>query len=346
MTDRFVWESPSNIALVKYWGKQEGKIQLPANPSVSFTLSKAKTTTELIVAERVTDGPWVEVIFENKRHTAFEPKIQRFLERVQSFIPEVGHHQYQIRTSNTFPHSSGIASSASGFSALALCLSSWLKVKDIDLPLSTFERSASLLARLGSGSACRSVYPGVVLWGQSDAFPDSSDEYGIPISTEIHPVFKDYQDTVLLLETGQKAVSSSVGHDLLIGHPFARQRYEQAKTHLGELTTHLTSGDVNGFIELVETEALSLHAMMLTSRPSYILMKPETLAVIEKIKRYRQTEKVPVCFTLDAGANVHLLYPKEFINTVMDFVKNELLGYCKESQYLCDEVGDGPTQLV
>ena len=203
------------------------------------------------------------------------------------------------------------------------------------------KRKASFLARLGSGSACRSLYGGLVVWGEHSDILDSSDWIGISYPYEVHDVFKDYQDTILLIDEGEKQVSSTIGHNLMHNHPYADQRFNQAHSHLTQMIPVLKSGDLNQFIHIVESEALSLHAMMLTSDPYFILVKPNTLAVINAIWSYRKKTGTPVCFTLDAGANVHILYPKIFSDKVGRFIKSNLLKYCQNNRFIHDEVGTG-----
>jgi diphosphomevalonate decarboxylase len=99
------------------------------------------------------------------------------------------------------------------------------------------------------------------------------------------------------------------------------------------------------FIKVVESEALTLHAMMMTSMPYFILMKPNTLQIINAIWKFRTETKTPVCFTLDAGANVHVLYPENDSATVLQFIKDELVGFCQNGQYICDEIGNGSKKL-
>ena len=103
----------------------------------------------------------------------------------------------------------------------------------------------------------------------------------------------------------------------------------------------MASGDLDAFIAMVEREALTLHAMMMTSSPYYLLMKPNTLSIIESVWEFRRETGTPLCFTLDAGANVHLLYPRENKDKVLQFIKNELVAYCEKGQYICDQVGAG-----
>ena len=123
----FSWSAPSNIALVKYWGKKEN--QIPANPSVSFTLNHCKTITKLDFAKKENNRNFsFDLLFEGKPKEDFKPKIQKFLERIERYLPFLKEYHFTIDTQNTFPHSSGIASSASGMAALAMNLMSLEKI--------------------------------------------------------------------------------------------------------------------------------------------------------------------------------------------------------------------------
>ena len=340
----FEWSAPSNIALVKYWGKKDN--QIPANPSISFTLNNCKTVTKLAFTAKPNDGAITfDLTFEGNTKEEFRPKIAKFLQRVQKYVPFVTDFHFKIDTYNTFPHSSGIASSASGMAALAVNLMSIEKVLNPHITDSYFNQKASFLARLGSGSACRSIAGEIIVWGQHAHVSESSDLYGVPTPGTIHPVFHNFQDTILLVDKGEKQVSSTVGHDLMVGHPFAEQRFLQAHANLHKMLEILKNGDLQQFIEIVESEALTLHAMMMTSLPYYILMKPNTLQIINKIWDFRRKSGVAVCFTLDAGANVHVLYPESASLEVMQFIKDELVVHCQNAQYLCDSIGNGAQKI-
>ena len=337
------WASPSNIALVKYWGKKEG--QIPENPSISFTLSDCKTITQVTFSKKTGNNFSFDVYFEGEKNEAFKPKIQTFFERIETYVPFLKDYYFKIETSNTFPHSSGIASSASGMSAIALCL------MDIEQSLSKvevdndyFNQKASFLARLGSGSACRSIEGELVVWGNNES-AEGSDLYGVKFDGELHPNFHEYQDAILLVDKGVKQVSSTVGHKLMFDHPFAKERFSQAHNNLAKLIDVLISGDLKAFVKIVENEALTLHAMMMTSMPYFILMKPNTLEIINKIWEYRAKNMSNICFTLDAGANVHVLFPKAEKEQVYEFIKSELVAYCQNGHYICDSVGNGAKRL-
>ncbi len=340
------WQSPSNIALVKYWGKKEA--QIPQNPSISFTLNTSKTITRLEFTEKADRSNFsFEVYLEGEQKDSFKPKIETFFKRIELYLPFLKTYHFKIDTSNTFPHSSGIASSASGMSALALCLMSVEKLLQApNFNMDYFYEKASFLARLGSGSACRSLKGSLVVWGKHDAIKNSSDLFGVEYPYKVHENFANYQDTILLVDKGEKQVSSTVGHNLMHNHPFSKQRFEQANANMVNMKTILENGDLKAFIELVESEALALHAMMMTSLPYFILMKPNTLEIINKVWAFRAATGMHLGFTLDAGANVHLLYPESEKQAIMDFIKNELVVYCQNEQYICDNVGFGANEML
>ena len=158
---------------------------------------------------------------------------------------------------------------------------------------------------------------------------------------EINQVYNNFQDTILIVDKGQKLVSSSVGHELMNNHDFKTQRFIQASNRVTQIISALQSGDLMGFVKIVELEALTLHAMMMSSDPYYILMKPNTLKIINKVWEFRKSTGIPVCFTLDAGANVHILFPKTFQKPIDNFIKKELLKYCQDGQFIADCVGEG-----
>lgn len=333
------WQSPSNIALVKYWGKK-GQ-QLPQNPSVSFTLSQCRTETSVFFEK--SDRFGMHFRFEGKENPEFQTKIRDFLLAHQECFPFLKQLDLRINSRNTFPHSSGIASSASSMSALVLCLLDIERLakgeKEIDL------RKASYFARLASGSACRSVFPEMALWGACDQVPDSADEYALSLQGRIAPVFRDYHDSILIVSDSPKAVSSRAGHGLMETNPYAATRYAVARDNTVALLEAVQTGDLQTFIRIVESEAMQLHALMMCSEPSFILMKHNTLRIIEAMREFRKETDIPVCFTLDAGPNVHLLYPDQHAEIVERFIMDELERYCVGGQWILDRVGQGASRL-
>lgn len=339
------WESPSNIAIVKYWGKY-GK-QLPRNPSVSFTLSNAVSKTWIeVVGESDTKEVDLEFFFEGIVNPKFGDRVKKYLGQNADQYSLVKDYKFKISSENTFPHSSGIASSASGMSAIALGiveLDYFSKNKNInDL---SYKQEVSNLARLGSGSASRSVFSHLAVWGQHDSYLNSSNEYAIGIDDQVNATFKSFHDDILIVSKSEKSVSSSAGHQLMEGNIYAQARYEQANIRMTALSSILKNGDVEAFGKIAEDEALVLHALMMASDPSYILMEPTSLAIINKIRNFRADTKLPIFFSLDAGPNIHLLYPDEIRNSVSGFINEELKLLCANGLILKDEVGKGPRKL-
>jgi len=346
------WQSPSNIALVKYWGKH-GK-QLPQNPSISFTLSECRSET-FITYEKA-DSFSFKFFFEGKENPAFGAKIEKFLLENQEFFPFINQLHLKVESRNTFPHSSGIASSASSMSAFVMCLMDlerFLSLRSLSTveaskgrPIELDLQKASYFARLASGSASRSVFPKMALWGATDCYKGSSDEYAAPLENDIYPVFKTYRDSILIVSGETKSVSSRAGHSLMEDNPYAPARYAKANENIKNLLIALKSGDLDTFINITESEALQLHALMMCSNPSFILMKPNTLNLINEIREFREETKIPLCFTLDAGPNVHLLYPESEAEKVEYYIKNVLADYCDRERWIADRVGNGPKKLL
>lgn len=325
---------PSNIALIKYWGKYDN--QIPANPSISYTLNHCKTNTTM---EFLADESFsVQTFLAGNEEVKFAEKIEKYFRNIEQYLPWILKGKYIIRTENTFPHSSGIASSASGFGAIAKCLMSLDEMFSGKLSEEESLKKASFLARLGSGSACRSLYNGLVVWGECDEVEGSSDLFAVKYpDSEIHEVFKDFNDWVLLIHEGQKSVSSTVGHGLMKTNPYAERRFQEARENFVPMKEILKAGDLKSFIKLVEHEALTLHAMMMMSDPAFILMKTGTLEVINKIWDFRRETELPLFFTLDAGANVHLLFPNDGSEEkIKNFIEAELLPHTQKNGVVKD----------
>ena len=159
-------------------------------------------------------------------------------------------------------------------------------------------------------------------------------------------VFEDFHDSILIVDSAQKKISSTVGHSLMNDNVFASGRYMQANDNIKQLLLTLKSGNLNDFIKIVESEALTLHSMMMTSSPYFLLMKPNTISIIEKIWEYRKETDIPVCFTLDAGPNVHLLYPVKYASEVKKFIDDDLLNFTFNNIVINDKIGRGPERII
>jgi diphosphomevalonate decarboxylase len=337
------WRSPSNIALIKYWGKYGD--QLPRNPSLSFTLDKASTTTVVkYFPARVTGNPNRIFRFEEQDEPKFGKRVEAYLSRISAYFPFLDLFDLEIDTSNSFPHSAGIASSASAMSALALCICGMEsdlaqeRLEDHD-----FLQKASFIARLGSGSACRSVYPSLALWGKDERFDGSSDDYAIPMGSYLHEDMRDMRDSILIVSSREKVISSSQGHALMDQHPFASARYQLARQNLGSIFEALKTGDFEVFGAITEMEALQLHALMMCSSPPFVLLQPNSLKIIESLWEWRKREHLPVYFTLDAGPNIHLLYPENIEHQVIAWIED--LPSDSLVIVIHDRVGNGPVYI-
>ncbi len=323
------WRSPSNIAFVKYWGKKGH--QLPANPSLSMTLKECYTETK--VTFKKADSLSVDLFLHGNKEEKFGLKIKTYLATLIE-LPFLKNVAFTIETKNTFPHGTGIASSASGLSAFALCLTDYLYSLAGEEINADFYKRASHLSRLASGSACRSVYGGFTTWG------DDSDLYATKI--EVHPDFAHLKDSVLVVSGKEKNVSSTAGHGQMKDHAFAAARFVQAKNNFDKIVPAMKNGDIETMGQILESEALSLHAMMMTSPVAYTLLKPNTLAAIEMIWAFRRETKLPLYFTLDAGPNLHLIYPDTLQHKIRTFIEHELSPLAEK--VIEDERGEGPVK--
>ncbi|MCD4695035.1 MAG: diphosphomevalonate decarboxylase [Bacteroidales bacterium] len=338
------WRSPSNIALIKYWGKRAG--QLPQNPSLSITLKKSFTETKIKYAFKQGNEFSFEFLFDGKENSDFSTRIENYLKSVIVYLPFLDQLHLKVSSRNSFPHSSGIASSASSMSALALCL------VDIENPLfgtlksnGSFYQKASFLARLGSGSAARSVYGGFVLWGETKITIDSSDEYALPLQFISSSPMGNLKDAILVVSKDKKKISSTEGHAMMKGHPYAKARYDQANQNLEKLLSAFKSENDKEIFEIIENEALSLHALMLSSKVGYRLLNENSWKIINKIIEFRAKSGLALAFTLDAGPNVHLIYKQKDSDAVREFIESALIGFCENEYWIDDETGNGPKKI-
>lgn len=340
---KFQVVSPSNIALVKYWGKFGD--QLPCNPSLSITLKNAHTKSELSFSPKKEHDSSIslEFFFEGKKNPKFGDKVELFLSQIIKYCPFLVDFDLRVESMNTFPHSSGIASSASSMSSIATLIVALEKKITPTNSLQSDEyylTKSSFLARLGSGSACRSLFDSMSVWGDSELVLGASNDFGVGFNA-FHEKFKNINDSIAIVSAGEKAVSSRAGHALMKTHPFAEVRFKNARANLKKLLNALKIGDFNQFCEVVESEALELHGLMMNSTPSFILMAPKTLEIISLIRNFRAQTQLPICFTLDAGPNVHILYLDSAKEEVLKFLTQKISPLCEDRPILHDQMGQG-----
>ncbi len=292
MTDRMCASATacSNIAFIKYWGKRDFDCNLPLNDSISMNLSAAVTTTTVewdptlrqdeiyLEGERVLDGRGV--------------RISRYLDKIRADW----YRMYaRVASVNSFPAGTGIASSASGFAALA---SAALGAFGEDLPSET---EMTRWARRGSGSACRSIQSGFVEWTAGE------DDLG-SVSQQFCPADHwDLTDLVVLVSRSPKVISSSEGHRIASAHPFMAERQKLLPARILALKGALAQREFQVFGEIVEHEAMEVQGIMMSGQPSALYLQPGTVALMQAVRSWREEDGMPVYFTLDAGPNVHIL---------------------------------------
>lgn len=282
----------SNIALIKYWGKRDEALNLPQNGSISMTLDGLHTTTTVRWDDAL---PEHKAFLDRKAMEGSElAKIGRFLNRIKQMAGVKGHAM--VETHNSFPTAAGLASSASGYAALALAAT-----KAAGLELS--ERELSLLARQGSGSASRSIFGGFVEWHRGEA-PEGSDSYAESL---LAPEAWDLRMLVVVLEDRPKAVSSREAMARTVAtSPMYPSWLSTVEADLGGMREAIANQDLEAVGTLAEANCLKMHATMHTTLPSVIYWQPSTLALMHRVQHLRR-EGLPCFFTIDAGPNVKVL---------------------------------------
>ena len=289
----------SNIAFIKYWGNSNNTLRLPSNSSLSMNLDGLHTQTAVTFDSFLNDD---EVIIENKTQTgAARGRVIKHLDLIRDRAKITT--RARVESENNFPTGAGIASSASAFAALttAACAAA-------DLHLS--ERELSIIARMGSGSASRSVPTGFVEWHCGERHDESFAESIAP------PDYWNLVDCVAIVSAKHKEVGSTEGHSLANTSPLQQARVDDAPRRLKICREALLKKDFARFAAIVEEDAVMMHAVMMTSRPPLFYWLPPTLTVMGAVKEWRTRDGLPVCFTIDAGANVHAITLSNYMSEI------------------------------
>ena len=290
--------APSNIAFIKYWGKKDEVLRLPENGSISMNLSNLTATTTVEFNKNFKED---EIIVNDQKEKNEVSRVVKHLNRIRK-IAKIN-YKAKVLTNNNFPTGTGLSSSASGFAALTVA-----GAKAAGLKLS--EKELSILARQGSGSACRSIPNGFVEWLDGD-IDDTS--YGVSLYPEN---YWDIVDVVAVVSKNKKEVSTTEGQKLANSSIFFPIRLSKIKNKINLVKKYMKEKNFTKFGELLEAEALELHAIMLTSIPSLIYLLPGSLHVIHMVKRWRQ-EGLQVYFTVNTGQDIHLICQKKDIEEVV-----------------------------
>lgn len=287
-----------NIAFIKYWGNRDDQLRLPANPSLSMNLGALRTITTVTFLEE--EGSDALILNGIPVEGPARDRVETFLHHVRGMAGFCG--RAVVESNTDIPSGAGLASSAAAFAALAVAAAGAL---GLDLS----ERELSTLARLGSGSACRSVPPGFVEWVAGDRHEDS---YAYSIAPPEHWAL---WDVIAIVSEQHKAVSSSEGHRRAATSPLHAQRVATASERVARCREAIRRRDFEALAEIVEVDAIWMHAVMMTSRPPLFYWEPATITVLQAVRHWRE-EGLPVAFTLDAGPNVHVLCPVEVADEI------------------------------
>jgi len=314
-----------NIAFIKYWGNRDSELRLPLNGSISMNLDGLTTRTTL-TCDPALDNDTLSL----NGVSITGPGLTRVNKFMDQFRLRTGTTCFaRIESENNFPTGAGIASSASAFAALAgACYSAY--------GIPTEERSISRLARLGSGSACRSVPSGFTEWlpGTADA-----DSFAISIAAQDHWALVD---CIAIVTHGHKNISSTQGHALAASSPLQTARVADADRRLKICRKAIESRDFEALADITELDSNLMHAVMMSSKPSIYYWEPSSLFIMKAVTLWRK-KGLPVFFTLDAGANVHVITLANFSENVM----GKLHSIPGVNQVLCAGVGGAVhTELV
>ncbi|MFQ5593215.1 MAG: diphosphomevalonate decarboxylase [Anaerolineae bacterium] len=317
--------APSNIAFVKYWGNADPRLNIPFNNSISMNLSGAwaRTTVEFGLAftrdTLVIDGLPIT--------GAARIRVSRHLDRIRGLAGTESHAR--VVSENNFPMGTGIASSAAAFAALSVAGAAAL---NIDLS----EREMTELARLGSGSAARSIPDGYV---ELKAGGGQTASFAFTLHT---PDYWDLRDIVAIVSRQEKRIGSSQGHTAAETSPHFTTRLAELPARLKAVRQAIRNRDIQALGEAAEADAISLHVVAMTSRPPIYYWAPATVRLIHAVQEWRRAG-LPVYFTLDAGPNVHLICETEHESDVrarlaeIDGVLEVLVSGPAKGAHLTDE---------
>lgn len=283
----------ANIALIKYWGNRDEELRLPMNGSIALTLDRLTTITTVdFGGDLRRDAIQLDGV---EPHHEANARVVAHLDRIRRLAGE--ERAARVVSRSSFPSGVGLAASASGFAALTLAAAS-------ALGLELEERELTSLARLGSGSAARSMLGGFVEWVAGSRHEDS---YAYQLASPDHWALCD---CVAVVGETRKPVGSADGHRLAASSPLQAARVRQAESDLEPMRRAIQHRDLAQLGSLMERDALSMHAVMMTSNPSLLYWSPSTVAVMAAVRSWRE-EGLDTWFTVDAGPNVHVLVPED-----------------------------------
>jgi diphosphomevalonate decarboxylase len=289
-----------NIAFIKYWGLKDESLRLPANDSLSMNIGCLSTRTTVTLDPNLA----ADTLTLNSKPTSGKAltRVQQFLDRVRR-LPGASTFAH-VESKNNFPIGAGIASSASGFAALALAATT---VYDLTLP----EKDLSSLARFGSGSACRSIPGGFVEWVTD---PETGDSFARSIAPADH---WQLIDCIAILSDQHKPVGSEAGMRLASTSPLQAARVLDAPRRMDLCRQAILARDFTALAQVTELDSNLMHAVMMTSEPPLYYWQAQTLEILKAVRDWRFSKDLPVAATVDAGPNVHILCLPEALPEIL-----------------------------
>ncbi|MFN8531350.1 MAG: diphosphomevalonate decarboxylase [Anaerolineae bacterium] len=316
------YQSSTDVALVKYWGKKDEALRLPENGSLSMVLDGLNTTTTVEFRD---DLKADQVVIQMQSDPKEAARVSEHLDRIRQLAGVTTFAR--VESINRFPKGTGLSSSGSGFAALTCAAA-----RALDLKLGP--RELSILARFASGTACRCICGGFVEWHDGDTSETSYSETVFPAS------HWDLRDVIAVVGEGMKRVSSTQGHKLAQSSAFFAVRKQKIRETLREVKACINERDFTRLGETVEAEALEFHSILLTSRPAVIAWQPGTLQVMLEVQAMRR-DGIPAYFTINTGFNVHILTLPAYVELVMDRIQRLSM----VQKILTARVGDAPHEL-
>ncbi|KAI9101278.1 diphosphomevalonate decarboxylase [Phlyctochytrium arcticum] len=329
--------APVNIAVVKYWGKRDTSLLLPTNSSLSLTLSQddlRSTTTVRADASFTKDRLWLndveEDVSKNKRTVNVLKELRALrqkLETADPSLPKLANYKLHICSRNNFPTAAGLASSASGFAALTFGAAHALGVADKVSP-----SDLSSLARLGSGSACRSLFGGFVAW-EMGSQANGSDSVAIQVADEAH--WPDMEALVLVASDARKDTPSTAGMQLTVEtSELLQERIKQVPKRMDDMKRAIMAKDYDSFAELTMRDSNQFHAVCLDTYPPITYLNDVSRSIIALVTAYNRIHNAPTnkalpqntgyraAYTFDAGPNAVLYLRREHVPEVLAIINH------------------------
>ncbi len=329
-------EGAPNIAFIKYWGKRDERLILPFNSSLSMTFEhKAmRTVTSVVLSKRLAE----DVFFlDGKMQNLKNKEIQeRFGILNQLRAMANTETKMLVVSRNYFPTASGLASSASGIATLVYAANSALE-------LNLSAKEMSVIARQGSGSACRSLFGGIVVWNKGSR-ADGKDSFAEQVFDSRY--WPELVDNIVVVSDVKKKVSSRAGMGQTVKtNPLFKARPESAERRLRLIKEAYKKKDISEVAKHMIADSNEMHALMLSTTPSIRYLNPASYAIMSAIEELNDSEgRIIAGYTFDAGPNANIVtigkYQKKVLEVIGPFEEDKQIQYMKTSK-----VGEGPKLL-